>query len=99
MGEEDGGVGWGVTLMWTTWRFCVPESGKGSKSQCYCLEQGINMFHTIRFWGWAHFVFCPDQHSGCDKTPVCLPRASEFLCWASRSPWQLAQWARKIHIQ
>ena len=34
--------------------------------------------------------------AGHDKTPVRLARASEFLCRASRSPWQLAHWASKV---
>ena len=34
--------------------------------------------------------------SGCDKTPVSSPRASEFLCGAGRSPWQLPRQANKV---
>ena len=43
-------------------------------------------------------VLTPDQKAcpGCDKTPVHLPRASEFLCGASRSPRQLVHWASKV---
>ena len=34
--------------------------------------------------------------TGCDETPVRLPRASDFLCGASRSPWQLAHRTSKV---
>ena len=37
-----------------------------------------------------------DDRAGHDKTPVHLPRASEFLCRESRSPWQLAHRASKV---
>ena len=44
--------------------------------------------------GWIVFLMSSGQ--GCDKTPVCLPGASEFLCRTSRSPWQLARGASKV---
>ena len=33
---------------------------------------------------------------GCKKIPACLPNASKFLCWSSRSPCQLACQASKV---
>ena len=37
-----------------------------------------------------------ERKLGHDKTPVRLPRTSEFLCGASRSPWQLARRASEV---
>ena len=46
----------------------------------------------------AHSPRCEryTKWTGRDKTPVRLPGANEFLCGASRSPWQLARRASKV---
>ena len=46
----------------------------------------------------AHSPRCEryTKWTGRDKTPVRLPGANQFLCGASRSPWQLARRASKV---
>ena len=64
----------------------------GDVSHCQGIVSSCPQWRCHQNTAW--FIKIP--RSGHNKTPVCLPGASEFSCGASRSPWQLAHRASNV---